>query len=80
MEITAKFCPCNFEYELDDVKDQLEEMGIIVLEDRCLNYCGQCLIQPYALVNGQNITGNSPEELLKNILQSIDSINQTDKQ
>ena len=75
MEIIAKFCPCNFEDELDEVKDQLRQLpNVEVIDERCLNYCGQCLVQPYALINGDNIVADDPDELLSTILKHIDSI------
>lgn len=72
MEIVAKFCPCNFEGELDEVKDKLGDLpNVEVIDDRCLNYCGQCLIQPYALINGENITADTADELLEKVLNYI---------
>lgn len=72
MEIIAKFCPCNFEGELDEVKDQVGNLpNVEIVDDRCLNYCGQCLIQPYALINGENIVADTADELLEKILNHI---------
>jgi len=72
MEFVVKFCPCNFEDELRDVKDQLRQLSnVAVIEDRCLNYCGQCLAQPYALVNGKNIAAHTKDELLIKIKEQM---------
>ncbi|MBM7647371.1 uncharacterized protein YuzB (UPF0349 family) [Bacillus ectoiniformans] len=75
MEIIAKFCPCNFEDELDEVKEKLSQMpNTEVIEERCLNYCGQCLVQPYVLINGENIVADSPEELFMEAEKYIQEI------
>ena len=79
MKISVKFCPSNFEDELEPMKDKLMECsGLEVTEDRCLLYCGQCLMQPFALVNGKNIVANDPYELLEKIEQYVARLKQGD--
>ncbi|MGM7723177.1 DUF1450 domain-containing protein [Metabacillus sp. Hm71] len=79
MNIRVKFCPCNFEDELEAIKERLRERGDIeVIEERCLLYCGQCLMEPFALVNGENIVTDEPEELYEKIDQYITGIKQED--
>ncbi|MGA9174505.1 MAG: DUF1450 domain-containing protein, partial [Thermoactinomyces sp.] len=46
--------------------------GIDVLEYGCLGNCGICASGPYALVNGELVTGETAEELLKNIYKMIE--------
>ncbi|KKI91480.1 hypothetical protein WQ54_14510 [Bacillus sp. SA1-12] len=77
MNICVKFCPCNFEDELEATKIKLRERGDLdVIEERCLLYCGQCLMEPFALVNGENIVTENPEELYEKIDQFITGIKQ----
>ena len=72
MELTVKFCPCNFEDDLYEVKEQLMQIpNVEVIEERCLLYCGQCLVQPFALVNGRNIVSDTVDELFANIVEHI---------
>ncbi|MEH6945590.1 DUF1450 domain-containing protein [Bacillus sp. JJ634] len=73
MEIEVKFCPCNFEDDMESIKEQLmERSDVNVIEERCLLFCGQCLVEPFALVNGQNIGANNVDELLEKIEHYID--------
>ncbi|WP_084786658.1 DUF1450 domain-containing protein [Bacillus tuaregi] len=70
--LEVKFCPCNFEDDMEMVKKALmNRKDIRVWEERCLLYCGQCLVEPFAVVNGVNITANSPEELLEELEKRI---------
>ncbi|KON68052.1 DUF1450 domain-containing protein [Peribacillus butanolivorans] len=79
MKISVKFCPSNFEDELETMKDKLMECsGLEVIEDRCLLYCGQCLMQPFAVVNGVNIVANDPVELLEKIEEYVARLKQGD--
>ncbi|MHC5532948.1 DUF1450 domain-containing protein [Priestia megaterium] len=72
MEFTIKFCPCNFDEELSEVKEKLEQLSHVeVIEERCLLYCGQCLVQPFALVNGENVVSDNPNELLSSIIERV---------
>lgn len=75
MKINIKFCPCNFEDELETIKGKLiERSDLEVIEDKCLLYCGQCLMEPFALINGENIVADDPDELYKKINQYVASI------
>jgi uncharacterized protein YuzB (UPF0349 family) len=75
MKIIVKFCPCNFEDELETMKGKLiERTDLEVIEDRCLLYCGQCLMEPFALINGENIVADDPDELYKKIDQYVANI------
>ncbi len=42
-----------------------------MLEYGCLTHCGICSAGLYALVNGDIVEGDSPEELLQNIYAHI---------
>ncbi|SIA62491.1 Uncharacterized protein conserved in bacteria [Mycobacteroides abscessus subsp. abscessus] len=43
-----------------------------MIEYGCLGYCGKCASSLYALVNGEVVTGETPEELVENIYQFLD--------
>ncbi|MGM9929193.1 MAG: YuzB family protein [Bacillus sp. (in: firmicutes)] len=38
-----------------------------IIEYGCLGYCGKCAHSLYALVNGEIVTGETPDELVQNI-------------
>jgi uncharacterized protein YuzB (UPF0349 family) len=77
MKIDVKFCPCNFEDELESTKEKLRgRMDLEIFEERCLLYCGQCLIQPFVLVNGENIAADQPCKLYEKVDQYVTRIKQ----
>ncbi|MFT9848990.1 YuzB family protein [Aneurinibacillus sp. REN35] len=68
----VEFCVSNFSLGSETVKKILEEENEVdVLEYGCLGNCGQCFVQPYALVDGQLVSGNTPQELLAAIKEQI---------
>ncbi|MBN6186672.1 YuzB family protein [Aneurinibacillus sp. BA2021] len=72
MRPMVEFCVSNFSLGSETVKKILEEENEVdVLEYGCLGNCGQCFVQPYALVNGQLVSGNNPQELLAAIKEQI---------
>jgi uncharacterized protein YuzB (UPF0349 family) len=73
MKHKVKFCPNNFKNELQEVKLHLNKLPTInVIEDECLNYCGQCIVQPFSLINGKNITCDDVSDLYPNIVEYIE--------
>jgi uncharacterized protein YuzB (UPF0349 family) len=71
----VKFCPNNSKNELQEVKIHLKKLpNINVIEDECLNYCGQCIVQPFSLINGKNITCDAVNELYPNIIEYIETL------
>ncbi|MFJ5760467.1 DUF1450 domain-containing protein [Neobacillus sp. NPDC093182] len=77
MSINVKFCPCNFEDELEVTKEKLRDRGDLeVIEERCLLYCGQCLMEPFALVNGKNIVTDKPDKLYEKINVYVSELKQ----
>jgi uncharacterized protein YuzB (UPF0349 family) len=78
MQVTTKFCPCNFTDELHEVKAKLKELSNVnVVENKCLNYCGQCLEHPFSLVNGKNIVSDTSDELYEHIKNHLEVISNT---
>ncbi|MEH7177791.1 DUF1450 domain-containing protein [Neobacillus vireti] len=72
MNIKVKFCPCNFEDELETTKEKLRvREDLEVIEERCLLYCGQCLMEPFAIVNGKNVVTDHPDKLYEKIDQCV---------
>lgn len=72
MRPMVEFCVSNFSLGSEAVKKILEEENEVdVLEYGCLGNCGQCFVQPYALVDGQLVSGNTPQELLAAIKEQI---------
>lgn len=77
VNIKVKFCPCNFEDELEATKEKLiVREDLEVIEERCLLYCGQCLVEPFAIVNGKNIVTDNPEKLYEKIDQCVAEMRQ----
>jgi uncharacterized protein YuzB (UPF0349 family) len=79
MSIMIEFCQANFSTGSDQVmaklqsdRDLLAELGEIeVIEYGCLGNCGQCYIQPFAMVEGTIVVGDTPEELLQEIKEFV---------
>ncbi|KZE54139.1 hypothetical protein AV540_07765 [Brevibacillus parabrevis] len=65
---TIKFCPCNLEGSLKWVRDEVRQLPEVqVIDERCVNYCGQCLEKAFALFNGKNVVGSDGQELLERL-------------
>jgi uncharacterized protein YuzB (UPF0349 family) len=80
MRPMVEFCASNFSLGSETVKKILEEeQEVDVLEYGCLGNCGQCLVQPYALVNGTLIAANDAQELLGAIKAHIEKLKEEDK-
>lgn len=72
MNPIVEFCLSNMAKGGDYVFNQLEnDPDVDVLEYGCLTHCGICSAGLYALVNGDIVEGDSPEELLQNIYAHI---------
>lgn len=69
----VEFCISNMAKGSDVVFEKLEnDPNIDVLEYGCLQNCGLCTSSLYALVDGDIVEGNTPDDLLKNIYQHIE--------
>lgn len=72
MRPIIEFCVNNLTPEVLKIKEELEkDPELDVVEYGCLGHCMTCAEGPYALVNGDVVTGETAEELLKNIRQAI---------
>lgn len=68
-----EFCISNLADGAQAAREKLEkDPNLDVIEYGCLNYCGICATTLYALVNGEVVRGNTPDELVDNIYQYLE--------
>jgi uncharacterized protein YuzB (UPF0349 family) len=68
-----EFCISNLANGSQAALEKLEkDPNLDIIEYGCLGYCGKCYASLYALVNGELVTGDSSEELVKNIYDYLD--------
>ncbi|MFC7394759.1 YuzB family protein [Scopulibacillus cellulosilyticus] len=73
MNPIIEFCMSNLASGSWDAFEELEkDPNLDVIEYDCLNFCDYCLEGPYALVNGEYVSGNTPEELVKNVYKFLE--------
>ncbi|KGE20815.1 YuzB family protein [Paenibacillus wynnii] len=64
MRPIIEFCASNLGHGTDKLMHKLEQNpDYDVIEYGCLNNCGQCYLSPFAMLNGEIIEADSPEEL-----------------
>ncbi|KQX45266.1 DUF1450 domain-containing protein [Paenibacillus sp. LMG 31458] len=75
MRPIIEFCASNMHHGTDKVMKALEQNpDFDVMEYGCLGNCGQCYMEPYALVNGEIIAAESADALHERILNRIKEI------
>ncbi|KRF42845.1 YuzB family protein [Paenibacillus sp. TAF58] len=75
MRPIIEFCASNMHHGTDKVMKALEQNpDFDVMEYGCLGNCGQCYMEPYALVNGEIIAAESADALHERILDRIKEI------
>lgn len=73
MNPLVEFCVSNLANGSQKTFEALEkDPNIDVLEYGCLSYCSRCSETFYALVNGELVEADTPEELTKKIYQFIE--------
>lgn len=73
MKPIIEFCVSNLANGSQKALEILEkDPNLDIIEYGCLGYCGKCFESLYALVNGEVVTGETPEELVKNIYQYLE--------
>ncbi|UXR70067.1 MULTISPECIES: YuzB family protein [unclassified Staphylococcus] len=73
MNPIVEFCISNLARGSQVVFDALDkDPDVDVLDYGCLQNCGICSSGLYALVNGDLVEGETPDELLKNIYSHIE--------
>lgn len=73
MNPIVEFCISNLAngaYKSFEILDR--DPNLDVLEYGCLSYCTLCADSLYAIVNGEIVKADTPEELTKNIYQYIE--------
>ncbi|UXU54482.1 YuzB family protein [Staphylococcus agnetis] len=74
MNPIVEFCISNMARGSEKVFQTLEnDPKIDVLDYGCLQHCGICSSGLYALVNGDLVEGETPDELLQNIYAHIEA-------
>ncbi|AIG28362.1 DUF1450 domain-containing protein [Brevibacillus sp. 7WMA2] len=74
MKALVEFCSSNVISYTKTVMDALEndpDLDVDVVEYGCLGHCGECYMQPFALVNGDFITAETTDSLLTLIKEKI---------
>lgn len=75
MRPIIEFCASNMHHGTDKVMKALEQNpDYDVIEYGCLGNCGQCYMEPYALLNGEIIAAESADQLHERILEKIKEI------
>ncbi|WP_019156162.1 YuzB family protein [Robertmurraya massiliosenegalensis] len=68
-----EFCISNLASGSQKAREQLErDPNLDIIEYGCLNYCGKCASFLYALVEGEVVTGETPDQLVENIYQYLE--------
>jgi uncharacterized protein YuzB (UPF0349 family) len=74
MKPLVEFCASNVSSYTKSVMEALEndpDLDVDVLEYGCLGHCGECYMQPFALVNGHLVQAATAEELLAKIKEKL---------
>lgn len=73
MNPIIEFCMSNLAIGSQEAFEKLEkDPDLDVVEYACLGNCELCIEGPYALVNGEMISGENAESLVKNIYQYLE--------
>lgn len=84
MLILIEFCKSNKASASDWIKEHLAEdpefADAEMLEYGCLGNCAQCYMQPFAMVEGSVVAGDSLEELIDNMRNTIKKKKEEDEE
>lgn len=73
MKPIVEFCMSNMANGSQESFEKLEsDSNLDVLEYGCLSYCTQCAESLYALVNGEIVEADTPEELTQKVYEFIE--------
>lgn len=73
MNPIVEFCISNIVNGAQESFEKLDQdPNLDVLEYGCLSYCTKCAESIYALVNGEIVEADSPEELTKKVYEFIE--------
>jgi uncharacterized protein YuzB (UPF0349 family) len=69
----VEFCISNLANGSQKALEQLEkDPNLDIIEYGCLGYCGKCAHTLFALVNGEIVTAETPEQLTESIYQYLE--------
>ncbi|WP_100405305.1 YuzB family protein [Bacillus solitudinis] len=73
MRPIIEFCLSNLASGTQKVMEELEkDPNLDIIEYGCLGSCGTCARTPFALVNGEYVSGDTNEDLLENIHEFLE--------
>jgi uncharacterized protein YuzB (UPF0349 family) len=73
MNPIIEFCMSNLAGGSHKALERLEkDPNLDVVEYACLGNCGLCYEGPYALVEGEFVSGETAEELVDNVYQHLE--------
>ncbi|KMK75172.1 DUF1450 domain-containing protein [Alkalihalobacillus pseudalcaliphilus] len=76
----VKICPNNTASKSTWLKDQLSQHSELTITNRrCLNYCGQCIVEVFCIINQQNIASDSSENLYPKIRNMLKATKDNDR-
>ncbi|MBA4536013.1 YuzB family protein [Bacillus aquiflavi] len=68
-----EFCVSNLASGAQRAREQLEkDPNLDIIEYGCLSHCGKCARSLFALVNGDVVSGETPDELVANIYKFLE--------
>jgi uncharacterized protein YuzB (UPF0349 family) len=69
----VEFCISNLASGSQKALEQLEkDPNLDVIEYGCLGYCGKCAHTLFALVNGEVVEAETPEQLVEHIYEYLE--------
>jgi uncharacterized protein YuzB (UPF0349 family) len=69
-----EFCVSNAQHGTDETMRRCaQHPAVDTIEYGCLGNCGQCYLEPFALVDGVIISDTTAEELFKRIMEAVDA-------
>lgn len=69
----VEFCISNLANGAQIAREKLErDTNLDIIEYGCLGACGKCAHSLYALVNGEVVTGETPEQLVEKIYEFLE--------
>ncbi|MFC7394297.1 YuzB family protein [Scopulibacillus cellulosilyticus] len=73
MKPIIEFCISNLAGGSQKALEILDkDPNLDVIEYTCLGNCGLCYEGPYALVNGEFVSGETPDKLVENVYQYLE--------
>ncbi|RYL95664.1 DUF1450 domain-containing protein [Sporolactobacillus sp. THM7-4] len=73
MNPIIEFCMSNLASGSQEAFEILEkDPNLDVIDYPCLSYCGPCSEHLFALVNGEFVTGDTADDLVKNVYKYLE--------